>query len=49
MSKKDKGKTFQPGLEAQRKAKALRFQPSSIVRALETPSRVEMNANRGRP
>jgi hypothetical protein len=36
-------------LEAQLKAKALRFQPRSIVGALETPSRVKMNAENGRP
>ncbi|MGZ4895409.1 MAG: hypothetical protein ACXVJ0_03155, partial [Candidatus Angelobacter sp.] len=30
MSKKDKDKTFRLGLEAQRKAKALRFQPGAM-------------------
>ena len=31
------------------KAKALRFQPGSMMGALETPSRVKMNAKDGRP
>jgi hypothetical protein len=35
--------------EAQLKAKALRFQPATIVGALEPPSRVKMNAQKRRP
>ncbi|HYY68635.1 MAG TPA: hypothetical protein VE734_02800, partial [Terriglobales bacterium] len=41
---KQKQNPFPLRLEAQPKAKALRFQPGSIVGALETLSRVEMNA-----
>lgn len=51
MSKQEKSKSkthFPLGLEAPLKAKALRFQPRSIMGARETLSRVEMNAqNRG--
>jgi hypothetical protein len=36
-------------LEAQLKARALRFPPDSILGALETPSRVTMNAKSRRP
>jgi hypothetical protein len=32
-----------------KKAKALRFQPGAMMGALETPSRVKMNAKSGRP
>ena len=44
---KDQSNTLQGRLEAQLKAKALRFPPGSIVGALETPSRVKMNAKTG--
>jgi hypothetical protein len=46
---KGNSKTLQGRLKAQLKATALRFQPSSIVGALETPSRVKMNAASAAP
>ena len=46
---KQKQNPFPLRLEAQPKAKALRFQPGSIVGALETLSRVEMNAHTRAP
>src|SRR5215472_289907 len=42
--KKQKQNPFPLRLEAQLKAKALRFQPRSIMGARETLSRVQMNA-----